>query len=297
MSAPSVDDLSVPLAFTSCRRAGGSSTPTPTARRARRCSRSTRSAARRSRPASPSASSAALDRATLRAGRRGGRARLAQVTDSVEVVDRQEVGSGHAPGITQTLLLVTSFGGVTQELVQSQVHIEVPLRAADPGEVPGGPARHRADRHQRPRPGRGAVLRDFQAFVDSVHVEVRARRTPRPDPVTPSTRSEGADPVTLPPTPDLDALLEQVRVQQEQVAQAQRSVEALEIRGSSRGDEVSVTLRGTGQFTELTVPRRHPAPLRRPRARRHRHRGGQRRADQARRGECGPLRAVRRGRG
>lgn len=70
--------------------------------------------------------------------------------------------------------------------------------------------------------------------------------------------------MTLPPTPDLDALLEQVRVQQEQVAQAQRSVEALEIRGSSRGDEVSVTLRGTGQFTELTF---HGDTLRRYAAR------------------------------
>jgi nucleoid-associated protein EbfC len=58
--------------------------------------------------------------------------------------------------------------------------------------------------------------------------------------------------VTLPPTPDLDALLEQVRVQQEQVADVQRSVEALEIRGASRGDEVSVTLRGNGQFTDVT---------------------------------------------
>ncbi|MHA3703202.1 YbaB/EbfC family nucleoid-associated protein [Jatrophihabitans sp. YIM 134969] len=58
--------------------------------------------------------------------------------------------------------------------------------------------------------------------------------------------------MTLPPTPDLDALLEQVRRQQEQVADVQRSVEALEIRGASRGDEVSVTLRGTGQFTDVT---------------------------------------------
>lgn len=58
--------------------------------------------------------------------------------------------------------------------------------------------------------------------------------------------------MTLPPTPDLDALLEQVRVQQEQVADVQRSVAAMEIRGGSRNDEVSVTLRGTGQFTDVT---------------------------------------------
>lgn len=100
-------------------------------------------------------------------------ARLAQVAQSVELVDRQEVGSGHAPGITQTLLLVTSFGGVTQELVQSQVHIEVPLVPPTPGEVPtdrlaveltGTSTREQAS----------TVLRDFQAFVDSVHLEVRA---------------------------------------------------------------------------------------------------------------------------
>ena len=58
--------------------------------------------------------------------------------------------------------------------------------------------------------------------------------------------------MTLPPTPDLDALLEQVRLQQEQVAEVQASVAAMEIRGASRGDEVTVTLRGTGQFTDVT---------------------------------------------
>lgn len=58
--------------------------------------------------------------------------------------------------------------------------------------------------------------------------------------------------MTVPPTPDLDELLEQVRAQQEHVAEVQRSVEAMEVRGASRGDEVSVTLRGTGQFTDIT---------------------------------------------
>lgn len=58
--------------------------------------------------------------------------------------------------------------------------------------------------------------------------------------------------MTLPPTPDLDALLDQVRRQQEQVAAVQAGIEAMEVRGASRGDEVSVTLRGNGQFTDVT---------------------------------------------
>lgn len=102
-------------------------------------------------------------------------ARLAEVTDAVEVISRDEVGSGHAPGITQTLLLVTSFGGVTQELVQSQVHIEVPLVPPTPGAVPADRLAIELTGTCR-RDQAGTILRDFQAFVDSVHVEVRPDR-------------------------------------------------------------------------------------------------------------------------
>ena len=191
MSAPSVDDLSVPLAFTlppkwqqldpDTHGAPGSAmlalyedrgetfTPSITIGIQRR-----------------------LDRATLEQIAEEAVARLAKVTESVELIDRQEVGSGHAPGITQTLLLVTSFGGVTQELVQSQVHIEVPLVPPTPGEVP-------ADRlaieltGTSGRDQASTVLRDFQSFVDSVHVEVRPdgtaagprHRSPTPGEPTP----------------------------------------------------------------------------------------------------------------
>lgn len=52
---------------------------------------------------------------------------------------------------------------------------------------------------------------------------------------------------------DVDKLLEQVRNQQDQVAKIQRSVESMEIKGSSRGSEVTVTLRGTGRFTDISI--------------------------------------------
>lgn len=194
VSAPSVDDLSVPLAFQLPPRwqqldpethgapgaamlalyevRGETFTPTITIGIQRRS-----------------------DTATLQQVAEEAVARLAKVTDSVELVDRQEVGSGHAPGVTQTLLLVTSYGGVTQELVQSQVHIEVPLVPPTPGEVP-------ADRlaieltGTSGRDQASTVLRDFQAFVDSVHVEVRAE-----DPDSAPRHSSPSDPPPGKPSP------------------------------------------------------------------------------------------------
>lgn len=59
-------------------------------------------------------------------------------------------------------------------------------------------------------------------------------------------------------TPDLEGLLEQVRRQQEEVMRIQRSVEALELEGSSRENEVTVTLRGAGRFTSVSIdPQAH----------------------------------------
>lgn len=184
MSAPSVDDVSVPLAFQLPPRwqqldpdtngapgaamlalyedRGETFTPSITIGIQRR-----------------------TDTATLEQVAEEAVQRLAKVTDSVEVIDRQEVGSGHAPGITQTLLIVSSYGGVTQELVQSQVHIEVPLVPPTEGEVP-------ADRlaieltGTSGRDQASTVLRDFQAFVDSVHIEVQ----PQP----PETEGRHANP-------------------------------------------------------------------------------------------------------
>ncbi|KAA2266473.1 YbaB/EbfC family nucleoid-associated protein [Solihabitans fulvus] len=52
---------------------------------------------------------------------------------------------------------------------------------------------------------------------------------------------------------DVTGLLEQVRRQEEQVRRIQRSVETAEVKGASRGNEVTVTLRGTGRFTEISI--------------------------------------------
>src|SRR4051794_3873554 len=45
---------------------------------------------------------------------------LRQAVTAVEVVDRQQVGSPEAPGLTQTLEISAVAGGVPRELVQSQ---------------------------------------------------------------------------------------------------------------------------------------------------------------------------------
>lgn len=52
---------------------------------------------------------------------------------------------------------------------------------------------------------------------------------------------------------DMAGLLDQVRRQQEQVERIQRGVETMEVKGSSRGGEVTVSLKGTGRFTEISI--------------------------------------------
>lgn len=52
---------------------------------------------------------------------------------------------------------------------------------------------------------------------------------------------------------DSDALMEQLRQQQQEVAQLQRSVEALVIKGYSRSNEVTATVRGTGKVSEIAI--------------------------------------------
>ncbi|MGI8666562.1 MAG: YbaB/EbfC family nucleoid-associated protein [Jatrophihabitans sp.] len=53
--------------------------------------------------------------------------------------------------------------------------------------------------------------------------------------------------------PDVDALMAQVKAQQDEVLRIQRVVEQLEIKAGSRDDEVRVTLSGTGDFTEISI--------------------------------------------
>jgi DNA-binding YbaB/EbfC family protein len=63
--------------------------------------------------------------------------------------------------------------------------------------------------------------------------------------------------------PDMDELLAQVRRQAEEVQRIQRAVEAMEIKGRSRGNEVTVVLCGDGRFSAIDIDpeavRRHDA--------------------------------------
>lgn len=52
---------------------------------------------------------------------------------------------------------------------------------------------------------------------------------------------------------DVAALLEQVRRQQEEIQQIQRGIESMEVTGGSRRGEVRVTVRGSGQLTNVTI--------------------------------------------
>lgn len=52
---------------------------------------------------------------------------------------------------------------------------------------------------------------------------------------------------------DVNGLLEQVRQQADEVARIQRSVEAMQVKGNSRNNEVTVTVTGTGRFTEINI--------------------------------------------
>jgi nucleoid-associated protein EbfC len=57
----------------------------------------------------------------------------------------------------------------------------------------------------------------------------------------------------MPSIPDVAKLMEQVRQQQQEVERIQRGVEAMEITGGSRHDEVQVTVRGNGQLTSVAI--------------------------------------------
>jgi nucleoid-associated protein EbfC len=57
----------------------------------------------------------------------------------------------------------------------------------------------------------------------------------------------------MPKIPDVAELMERVRQQQEEAEQIQRGVEAMEVTGSSRDDEVRVTMRGNGLVISVTI--------------------------------------------
>ncbi len=52
---------------------------------------------------------------------------------------------------------------------------------------------------------------------------------------------------------DVDAIMDQVRQQQEEVERIQGDVEAMLVKGHSRQQEVTASVRGTGRFTEISV--------------------------------------------
>jgi DNA-binding protein YbaB len=52
---------------------------------------------------------------------------------------------------------------------------------------------------------------------------------------------------------DVEGLLAKVREQTDQVQRIQRAVEAMQVKGNSRNNEVTVTVRGTGRFTAIDI--------------------------------------------
>ena len=52
---------------------------------------------------------------------------------------------------------------------------------------------------------------------------------------------------------DVAGLLDKVRQQTDQVQRIQQSIEAMRIKGTSRNGEVTVTVQGTGRFTEIDI--------------------------------------------
>lgn len=53
--------------------------------------------------------------------------------------------------------------------------------------------------------------------------------------------------------PEVAELLARVRRQRDEVLRVQRAVAALRVTGHSRDNEVTVTVQGTGRFTEISI--------------------------------------------
>ena len=86
--------------------------------------------------------------------------RLGSVASVVSVVDRQDVGNDRAPGLAQVVRLTTAEG----ELVQSQVHLTIPL-----GDGPRD--RLVVELACTCRPDQApAVIPEFQRLVASFHI-------------------------------------------------------------------------------------------------------------------------------
>jgi nucleoid-associated protein EbfC len=55
------------------------------------------------------------------------------------------------------------------------------------------------------------------------------------------------------PMVDVEGLLAKVQAQQDEVMRIQKGVEAMLVKGRSRNNEVEVTVRGNGRFTEINI--------------------------------------------
>jgi hypothetical protein len=94
--------------------------------------------------------------------------RLRQAATSVGVIDRREIGSAEAPGLTQSLAVSTVAGGVPRDLVQAQVYLSM-LDAADPRKRAVVRLVLTATASQHP-----FVIGDFQDFVRTVRPDTEA---------------------------------------------------------------------------------------------------------------------------
>ncbi|GGZ02461.1 hypothetical protein [Streptomyces poonensis] len=94
--------------------------------------------------------------------------RLRKAVTSVEVTGGHEIGSEGAPGLTQTLAVSAVVGGVSRDLVQSQVYLSM-LDVADPRKRAVIRLVLTATTSQFPY-----VLRDFQDFVRTVRPDTAA---------------------------------------------------------------------------------------------------------------------------
>ncbi|MFJ8867981.1 hypothetical protein ACIRD6_19740 [Streptomyces sp. NPDC102473] len=87
---------------------------------------------------------------------------------SVEIIERREVGSAEAPGLTQTLAVAAVAGGAPRDLIQSQVYLSM-LDVADPGRRAVIRLVLTVTAGQHP-----AVLEDFRDFVRTVRPDTGA---------------------------------------------------------------------------------------------------------------------------
>jgi nucleoid-associated protein EbfC len=61
-------------------------------------------------------------------------------------------------------------------------------------------------------------------------------------------------------TPEVEAMMERLRGQQEELERIRRDVDSMVVKGRSRANEVEASVQGTGRFTAIMID---PAAIRR----------------------------------